>query len=303
MNCFPQNGQLKIIDRVKHIFKLSQGEYVAPEKVENEYLRAESVGQIFVHGHSLEDCCVAIVVPKEEWVEKVAKQRHWEGDFKTLCEKKELKDLIFANMNDCAKRSDLKGFEKVKCISVHSELFSVENGFLTPTLKSKRPVLRKFFEGKVTAMYGELAEQKGNPHEPGRAVNKETSSSSAHPKHTGDTTKNGSVENEAKLSKDEENIGDGDGADQSKQKDDLRENGSAVSEDTLKKDGGDEEKTSDDADEGGELVKDVSKETEEEKPKDEDKNDSPAIEENSPKDRDKNDNGDAAVDGNEGKQE
>ncbi|PIK39271.1 putative long-chain-fatty-acid--CoA ligase 1-like isoform X2, partial [Apostichopus japonicus] len=61
------NGQLKIIDRVKHIFKLSQGEYVAPECVENEYIRTEGVAQIFVHGESLQDCCVAIVVPDEEW--------------------------------------------------------------------------------------------------------------------------------------------------------------------------------------------------------------------------------------------
>lgn len=49
-----KNGQLKIIDRVKHIFKLSQGEYVAPECVENEYIRTEGVAQIFVHGESLQ---------------------------------------------------------------------------------------------------------------------------------------------------------------------------------------------------------------------------------------------------------
>lgn len=45
---------MKIIDRKKHIFKLAQGEYIAPEKIENIYLRSEPVAQVFVHGESLQ---------------------------------------------------------------------------------------------------------------------------------------------------------------------------------------------------------------------------------------------------------
>lgn len=47
------NGTLKIIDRRKHIFKLSQGEYIVPEKIENIYLRSQYVEQVFVYGESL----------------------------------------------------------------------------------------------------------------------------------------------------------------------------------------------------------------------------------------------------------
>lgn len=47
------NGTLKIIDRKKHIFKLSQGEYIVPEKIENIYIKSQFVEQVFVHGESL----------------------------------------------------------------------------------------------------------------------------------------------------------------------------------------------------------------------------------------------------------
>lgn len=49
-----QNGTLKVIDRKKHIFKLAQGEYIAPERIENIYIQSDPVAQIFVHGDSLQ---------------------------------------------------------------------------------------------------------------------------------------------------------------------------------------------------------------------------------------------------------
>lgn len=50
---FFQNGTLKIIDRKRHIFKLSQGEYIVPEKIETIYEKSQYVQQVFVHGESI----------------------------------------------------------------------------------------------------------------------------------------------------------------------------------------------------------------------------------------------------------
>jgi long-chain acyl-CoA synthetase len=57
------NGGLKLFDRRKNIFKLSQGEYIAPEKVENIYMKVAGVAEVFVHGEALHAYCIAIVVP------------------------------------------------------------------------------------------------------------------------------------------------------------------------------------------------------------------------------------------------
>ena len=56
------NGAIKIIDRAKNIFKLSQGEYIAPEKLENVYILSSWVMQVMIYGNSLRDFVVAIIV-------------------------------------------------------------------------------------------------------------------------------------------------------------------------------------------------------------------------------------------------
>ena len=62
----PETRALKIIDRKKSIFKLSQGEYVAPDRLEQIYKVAMCIEEIFVYGDSLKSCLVAIVVVNPE---------------------------------------------------------------------------------------------------------------------------------------------------------------------------------------------------------------------------------------------
>ena len=66
------NGTIKILDRCKNIFKLSQGEYVAPERVENILIQSGYIAQCLVYGDSLKNNCVAIIVVDPEAVRKWA---------------------------------------------------------------------------------------------------------------------------------------------------------------------------------------------------------------------------------------
>ena len=68
------NGTIKIIDRSKNIFKLSQGEYIAPEKVENMFALSPIIAQSMVYGDSLRSCVVAIIVPHADKVQAWAKE-------------------------------------------------------------------------------------------------------------------------------------------------------------------------------------------------------------------------------------
>uniref|UniRef100_A0A671W047 Long-chain-fatty-acid--CoA ligase n=1 Tax=Sparus aurata TaxID=8175 RepID=A0A671W047_SPAAU len=147
------NGTLKIVDRKKHIFKLAQGEYIAPEKIENVYTRSDAVAQVYVHGDSLQACLVAVVVPDPDFLSGWTKRTlGLEGSYQELCDR-EVKAAILEDMVRLGKEAGLKSFEQVKAICIHTEMFSIENGLLTPTLKAKRNEMRQHFRSQIDELY------------------------------------------------------------------------------------------------------------------------------------------------------
>ena len=151
------NGTLRIVDRKKNIFKLAQGEYIAPEKIENIYLSSPYVAQMFVHGESLKACLVGILVPDRNAVTTWAKLNEINGDWEEICKNSSVKKMLLEEIIGLGKKAGLKSFEQVKDVYVYSGTMTVENGLLTPTLKTKRPDCRKFFMSQIEGMYRQLA--------------------------------------------------------------------------------------------------------------------------------------------------
>ncbi|XP_042176490.1 long-chain-fatty-acid--CoA ligase 1-like [Oncorhynchus tshawytscha] len=151
------NGTLRIIDRKKHIFKLSQGEYIAPEKIENVYMRCVPVLQVFVHGDSLQSHLIGIVVPDPEVFIDWVKKRGIVGSYEELCQNPDVKKEVLEDMTAVGKEAGLKSFEQVKDLHLHPEMFSVSNGLLTPTLKTRRVDIHRVFQEQITNMYSTTA--------------------------------------------------------------------------------------------------------------------------------------------------
>eukprot|EP00069_Balaena_mysticetus_P005924 bmy_18294T0 len=153
-----QNGTLKVIDRKKNIFKLAQGEYIAPEKIEDIYIRSSLVSQIFVHGESLWSFLVGVVVPDPDVLPSFAAKLGVKGSFEELCRNQVIKEAILLDLQQTGTEGGLKSFEQVKHIYLHPEPFSIENGLLTPTLKAKRGELAKYFRTQINSLYEKIQE-------------------------------------------------------------------------------------------------------------------------------------------------
>jgi long-chain acyl-CoA synthetase len=152
-------GTLKIIDRKKNIFKLAQGEYVAAEKIENVCMRVPLVAQCFVYGDSLQSYLVGIVVPDAEEVVKWAGAKGVAAPSAEAvvagAEGGQLAADIQQQMAAACKEAKLQGFEMVKKVALEPEVWSVENGILTPTFKLKRNEAKKKYIEQINAMYAE----------------------------------------------------------------------------------------------------------------------------------------------------
>lgn len=149
-------GQLKIIDRKKNIFKLAQGEYVAAEKIENVINQSPLIGQSFVYGDSFQTYLVGVVVPDEEPVRAWAKTKLPDAanaPFSEICQSDKLKHEILLEIRRLSKLNGLHGFETVKAVHLEPEIFTAESGLVTPTFKLKRPQLKDHYAKQIEEMY------------------------------------------------------------------------------------------------------------------------------------------------------
>ncbi|EOX97210.1 Long-chain acyl-CoA synthetase 2 isoform 2 [Theobroma cacao] len=149
------DGSMKIIDRKKNIFKLSQGEYVAVENVENTYSRCPHITSIWVYGNSFESFLVAVVVPERKALEDWATEHDEAVDFKSLCENRKARKYILDELNSTGQKHQLRGFEMLKAVYLEPTPFDMERDLITPTFKLKRPQLLKYYKDRIDQLYSE----------------------------------------------------------------------------------------------------------------------------------------------------
>ncbi|KAI8325851.1 acetyl-CoA synthetase-like protein [Martensiomyces pterosporus] len=153
------DGTVSIIDRKKNIFKLSQGEYVAPENLENIYSKNSLVLQMFVHGDSLQSCLVGVVVPDPEtfvpWARKLTGSQG--ASIESLCQSEAVNKTLVKMLAKDGKTAKLQGYEILKAIKIDPVPFDVEtNCILTPTMKLKRNVAADHYRADIDAMYAAI---------------------------------------------------------------------------------------------------------------------------------------------------
>lgn len=152
---FTSAGCLKVIDRLKNMFKLAQGEYIAAEKLEVDFASCDLVEQIWVYGNSYESFLVAVVIPEKKEVQAFAKQQGISGEYSTLLTNDKVRKYVMEEVNKAGKSKKLRGFEMIKSVWLDEEAWSVDNDLMTPSFKLKRPQLQKHYQKKIDEMYKE----------------------------------------------------------------------------------------------------------------------------------------------------
>eukprot|EP00210_Caulerpa_lentillifera_P003470 g3311.t1 len=148
-----EEGSLKLVDRKKNIFKLSQGEYIAVEKIEAVYKESTAIEQIWVYGDSFKNYLLAVVVPSENFVKQWSSENGKTFNYSENCKDPDLVQVLQKVLDGKGKEKQLKGFEFVRKIHIDPEQFSVDNDLMTPTFKLKRPQLQKKYQTTIDQIY------------------------------------------------------------------------------------------------------------------------------------------------------
>ncbi|XP_051145447.1 long chain acyl-CoA synthetase 4-like isoform X2 [Andrographis paniculata] len=151
------DGSMKIIDRKKNIFKLSQGEYVSVENLESIYSLCSSIDSIWIYGSSYKSYLVAVVNPNIESLEHwAAGEGQVSGDIDTICKNPKARDYILGELTKIGKEKKLKGFEFIKAVHIDPVPFDMERDLLTPTYKKKRNKFYNYYQTAVEDMYEKI---------------------------------------------------------------------------------------------------------------------------------------------------
>ncbi|CAF0880656.1 unnamed protein product [Rotaria sordida] len=147
------DGQLnlRVIDRKKNFFKLSQGQFVSPEFLQEIYMQSPFVEQMYIHGNPLEDSVVAVIVPNKEYARAFA-IKHNLTEFDNSRPDKLFYDAIMQDLRLLATKESLRKHEIPSRLIIDFEPFTSENGLLTSSMKLCRYRLAAHYADRLKAV-------------------------------------------------------------------------------------------------------------------------------------------------------
>lgn len=148
-----KDGELFLTDRIKDLFKTSNGKYIAPQLVESLILVDKYIDQVAVIANERKFVS-ALIVPEFRLVEDWAKEHGIEfSSREDLCANPKVNKMILDRIKTL--QQQLAHYEQVKRITLIPHHFSMESGELTNTLKIRRPVVYKNYKQEIDKMYEE----------------------------------------------------------------------------------------------------------------------------------------------------
>ena len=148
-----KDGELFLTERIKDLFKTSNGKYIAPQMIETRLLVDKYIDQIAVIADERKFVS-ALIVPEYRLLEEYAKANGIEyGSMEELCADKRINEMIKERIDTL--QQQLAYYEQVKRFTILPKPFTMDNGELTNTLKLKRRVVNENYKAAIDKMYEE----------------------------------------------------------------------------------------------------------------------------------------------------
>lgn len=150
---FTRNGALVLTERVKDLFKTSNGKYIAPQMLESRLAENKYIDEVAVIGDQRK-YVTALVVPNLPQLKRWAKENGIEEESAdALVRNESVTDFILKEIDKV--QQGVAEYEKIKKITLLPNHFSIMNGEVTNTMKVRRPVVAKRYSKEIEAMYSE----------------------------------------------------------------------------------------------------------------------------------------------------
>lgn len=146
-----KNGELFLKERIKDLFKTSNGKYIAPQQIEALLLVDKFVDQVVVIADQRKFVS-ALIVPDFRVLEEWAREHKIKVDSReSLCSNEKVVKMMFDRIKTL--QQQLAPYEQIKQFTLLAHHFSMESGELTNTLKIRRSVIYKNFKEIIDKMY------------------------------------------------------------------------------------------------------------------------------------------------------